>query len=267
MGERMAEKEDWDDERERDSQYRKELIETMKIKQGEAPAPEPPPKREPLEPKTFKAKAENFWYHHKYAVIIVAVLVVMGSILMASIFMQDTIDLTIMYATRKDIGIMTEESDKLKNALKLYAKDRDEDGKQVFIIDSVSIVREEEVVNRQVQQANQAKLMGTLTTDDIVLYIVDDSVYQYAQDGVSFAELDFLPQDDPHVKGKRYYLKDTAFAKAAGLTTLQDDVSLCIKKRSDLQQTNKHAKAQYDYAVEVFKNIVANKQITPSAGK
>lgn len=141
---------------------------------------------EPLSPKeTPRKKWENFWYYHKWHVLVLLLAVILVFFLVR--------DLTRPRADY-EIGLITaydcpqEAIDLLQKNIAKYGEDINGDGRVTVQIDSYTINAED---GSEAQMANQVKLEADLSTGECMLFLTDeDSFSQQQEKEKMFAETD-----------------------------------------------------------------------------
>ena len=128
---------------------------------------------------------ENIWYHHKFHIIIGAILIVVIAILFYSSNMNDPTDMYILYITETP-EVYTEKTDALTNALTQYAEDKNGDGKVVLMIENLYVGEEFDSAN---VYTNKEKIMTALRSGDCMFIISDDAGAQYLAESEACADL------------------------------------------------------------------------------
>lgn len=136
---------------------------------GTTPQPEQP---EPQQPMTKKKKWENFWFYHKWHVIIAAAVLLIVAMLVSDIVNQEHPDY--------EIGVLTHGSlptgalATLEEELARFADDRNGDGTVL-----VRLMQYDFPDNGDANtiMASTTRLSGDLETGECVFYLVDDVEY------------------------------------------------------------------------------------------
>lgn len=128
-------------------------------------------------PQTPKEKRQNFWYYHKWHLLIgIAVAILLGFIIY---------DFALKVEPDYQIGLITEydvpqaDIQDMESKLALGAKDRNGDGKVVVQVSNYALG--DSKTNPQISAANVTRLMGDFTTYSNMLFICDDKGYEYIQ--------------------------------------------------------------------------------------
>ncbi|MEG2814501.1 MAG: hypothetical protein RSA79_07850, partial [Oscillospiraceae bacterium] len=187
---------------------------------------------QPIVPTTFKQKFCNVWYHYRLHILIVLVLVVSACIVCSTAFRSKRIDASLTVVSNQSL---VGSNDLFYEALKPLILNQEKKPKiNLSIIQIPHDAEQQALVNPQQAQMNRAKLMGTLTSKDSCLYMLDQDNYNdIIETGLSFLNLEeFVGKENKHVKGDKYYIEDTAFAEQLQLdSTTTKGMFLCIVQR------------------------------------
>lgn len=129
---------------------------------------------EAVVPQTPKGKWENFWYYHKFHLLI-------GLILAALVF-SFVYEMTTKEEPDYQIGVLTETkfSDEaavvLERKLAQYGEDLNGDGRVIVRVNAYLIVMEEgkQVSDPSLQMASVAKFLSDLETGDSMIFLTDN---------------------------------------------------------------------------------------------
>lgn len=132
-------------------------------------------------PQTPHGKWENFWYYHKFHVLI-AVLIVLLLIFLVR-------DLTEKHEPDYQIGILTETQlpeevrSVLEQKLAAYGEDLNGDGRVLVSVNAYLIVMEDgkEISDPALQMASVAKLLSDLQEGDSMIFLTDDESFRAHQ--------------------------------------------------------------------------------------
>lgn len=131
-------------------------------------------KRTPLTP---KEKRQNFWYYHKWHVLIgIVAAILLGFIIYDAVSKVEP-DYEIGLITEYDVPDNVVQD--MESKLALGAKDRNGDGKVVVQVSNYALGGD--TTNAQVTAANVTRLMGDFTTYSDMLFICDSKGYAYIQ--------------------------------------------------------------------------------------
>ena len=221
---------------------------------------------------------DNFWYHHKWKVIIIAfftVFLIVGIVQMAN---KTEADITVTVATHTIF--YKENVDALdKDLTALMPHDRNGDGKKIINLkpykiysesemkeaneaetdaDGNPVIYADEAYNKeQIKQFNSFIGMGECSVMILSEYMYEDILARRTDVSllISMKEIygDQLPADAMEY-GIR--LRDTgAYDYFASLSTIPDDAVICIMRPFVLG--NKDAEQRNQFAIDYFKSIVS----------
>ena len=128
-----------------------------------------------VRPKGFKAWWENYWYHHKWATIIVTFLVAVFVFTFIQFATRKQPDYIIM--TAFDRFVPSEVTDVIASEFASYGEDINGDGEVIVEIYDVSTGS-----NSDTQQSNRIKMMCELQNGEVMLFIVDDTYFDTLSD-------------------------------------------------------------------------------------
>ncbi|HIZ55741.1 MAG TPA: hypothetical protein H9671_05995 [Firmicutes bacterium] len=264
------EKSQFEKELAQEQQYQRELVEMKKIKQGQIENPYESSAHvphTPEAPKTFWGKIQNFFYHYKGVVAVVSFLVVAGGVILWNFFSRPVYDLQVVAATRYDLSLV---SDQLAQTLAAYTTDTNGDGEIHVLVDAMQITQDTTGIQLQQQITNQTKLMGSFATADSVIYLLDDTVYEFLQESADIFEDLSGQYDSPYIEADRFYIAGTDFAAEAALEnffellygeTVPDDLSFCLREASpDFSDAERLAQT-YEKDKPVLDRLVSGEKV------
>ncbi len=259
---------DFDEQEKKDQEYRKELIELKKVRQGQLPnvyaEERAEEEQKPKAPMTFKQKIANFWYHYRGTVIVVVVLLAIMGYLVGDLLFEEKYDLTVVVSTSYPMSTIQAP---LETVLEEYATDYDGNG-EVNVGVSVVNIRDPESGGSDTEMdiASKAKIIGMLTTGDPILFLVDDVSYEYMYNGDFFTDLSGYAkdgsEDSKNIKEKRFYIGDTTFEddlmEEGGLIREEfpDDLTFVLRDFEGLNTDDSDVKKNYEYTESVVTNLV-----------
>ena len=118
---------------------------------------------------------ENIWYHHKFHIILGAILLAFIIVIFYSTRMNDPTDMYIFLVTDSP-DVYTERTTTLTKALTPYAEDKNGDGKVVLFIENLYIGEEFDAANTY---KNKEKIMTALRSGNSMFIIADSSGAEY----------------------------------------------------------------------------------------
>lgn len=126
-------------------------------------------------PQTPKEKRQNFWYYHKWHVLIGAFVAILLAFIVYDTVSKVEPDYTVGLVTEYQ---MTEgQLQKLESNLQLAAKDRNGDGKVKVTVSNYVVGNEQ--TDPQVVSANVTRLMGDITSFDVNAFLCDKRGHAY----------------------------------------------------------------------------------------
>lgn len=150
-----------------------EFLRLKKMQKGELDAgPKPSEVATPL---TFGEKLQNIWFHDKFAIIIIGLLIIAIALLVTQCATKTVYDANIVLFTHTMTG--DPNCDKMGEYLKPYCKDINGDGEVNVNVINCSI---DEGINTQYTYTNRSKMQSLLAAEaSALLFITDDSSYKY----------------------------------------------------------------------------------------
>ncbi|MBQ8740298.1 MAG: hypothetical protein IJY79_01960 [Clostridia bacterium] len=151
-----------------------EFLRLKKMQQGELDAgPKPSEVAAPL---TFGEKLKNIWYHDKFAIVVIGILIVAIALLVTQCATKTKYDATIVVFTYEITG--DPNCVKMGEYLKPYCTDINNDGEININVVNCSI--NDNDGNNDYNYTNRSKMQSLLATDaSALLFITDDDSYEY----------------------------------------------------------------------------------------
>ena len=233
-----------------------ERIEMIKIKQGLVDASEiakAESEKKPEIPMTFKKKVENFFYHYKSTVIVVAFVVILGGYFTFDYITTVRPDGGAIYLTQT-MGVSSN-YDKIENIMNKYGKDYNGDNKisyQIFYIP----IDNTKTLNPQVVQANITKMVAEISRPDSMLIFADEAQDSDLKFANTLADLRSEYPDNENVKEFGFYLKDTKFKDLIGADKISDGLFVGIRKVKENEKYTEKMKEKYDIARNVLDGLI-----------
>ena len=132
----------------------------------------PPPIQQPQTP---QGKWENFWYHHKWKVVVVAFIAVVLGIVVHQAITRDDPDYFVVFVS--DEPQHPDMLSALQLSLQPYGEDLDGDGKVEITVENLYI-NAEDITLQQMVQSNQQSLAVHLVSADRMLFMFEQSSYE-----------------------------------------------------------------------------------------
>jgi len=218
-------------EKNQQDEYKKKLekehIELLKLRAGVLNEEETSikPDETIVEKPTGVKAIENFWYHYKVAVILIAVFASIGLYLLFGTINTDSADISIMVLT--DNGF-SERVDKLETLLENYATDVNNDGK--IVVDVVHIPIENLTDNPSTAVIMQTKFIGEMQIGTTMLVISNDAtdILLLPKDTIQSIKSDF--PDNPSVTDLGFKFEGEKLEKALDWEDMPKGMYLGIRK-------------------------------------
>lgn len=177
---------------------RQEFLRLKKMQQGELDAgPKPSELATPL---TFSEKLKNIWFHDKFIIIILALLIVAISALCVQCATKTKYDTTVVVFTYSITG--DPNCEKMGEYLKPYCSDINGDGEvNINVVNcSINYSENDPEANNDYNYTNRAKAQSLIATDaSALLFITDSESYKYLMS---------LSDDIPFFEGKPLQFED-----------------------------------------------------------
>ncbi len=233
----------------------------------------------PVKDESFKGKADNFWYHHKWHVVIAAAVLFVAVI---SIFQfiekgKNKTDLSVMYAGPVDI--YGEQADGVKEALsEMLSVDLNGDGVERVYLYSFYYLNEQQSAylteeakkNGKIPAFDAAKNRQTLKdysnlvfTGECGVMFLDGALFEDLKNSGGLEKLGDALGYTPEKTFDGYGVRvcDTAaWARYEALHVMPEDTVVCLRSMSTaggVMITAADAKENYDAGVRMLKDIFA----------
>ncbi len=245
---------------------------------GEDIAP-PAVEEDPEEAKKSPAKRkwENFWYHHKWKVIIVSAFTVILTFCFIQLLTRTVPDGYVAYAGPEYANTLVEE---MENAFADLADDRNGDGDNSITVYAMTILTEEQAVekqkeaeaigdtyvfNRDFNNKEKQTWSNGVFAGEIGLYLVDPSLYEQMAEAGALHDvsdvLGFEPSAEMAHGEHGILLKKTAFAAyyKEAFGALPEDTVLCVRTVSGMSvfKSPKKEEARNEFYKELLRRAVA----------
>ena len=222
--------------------------------------------------KKIKNFLSNFWYYHKWKVIVIFFFVVVIGVCMTQMFTKDEYDVSVMYAGPDYI----EENDhhSITGAFELILpSDYDNNGEKKANLIDMLIMSDEQIKERDDKakeedvafyydiKGRNSQLMQISTyisSGETIICILDDYVYEKLKEEGAFCTLESVLGYKPEGAYDEYSLTfgETEFYKCySALSNIGENTRLCIVKMP-YTFTTKQQKIAYEAHLDYFKEIV-----------
>ena len=233
----------------------------------------------PVKDESLSGRADNFWYHHKWKVIIVSVILVIAAVGIYQIIARagDKTDLSVMYAGPANIH--SEDAEKLKEALgEILSADLDGDGQKKVYLFSFNYLNEKQAA----YLIDEAKKKGYESSFDVSrnrqmyrdysdlvftgecgVMFLDYSLFESLRDAGGLEKLDaalgYVPEKSFDGYGVR--ICDTAaWERYPALRAMPEDTVLCLRSLSTaggVMISTDEAIANFEAGERLVKDIFA----------
>ena len=223
-------------------QDRKRLRETMEARRQRATGEEVVvEKEEPIVPKTFQEKWQNFWFYYKNPVILGVIIAAIVIPFIYQLATPERFDATITVATEIPIDSA---ADPMKEVLTNYVQDYDGNGTpQLKIIMSQLDVNQKYTGEAQMVEASITRMAGYLTQHENFLFIVDKVAYNMIKSmGAVFADLTQWTDVPCEENGTLYYLNSSKLGEVLQMDDAKTDFYLAFLDVSVLPEKTRNNK-------------------------
>ncbi|MDF2685063.1 MAG: putative rane protein [Clostridia bacterium] len=205
----------------------------------------------------IKSKWSNFWYYHKYHVIIIAFGVFVFFFLLFSFLFKEKVDLRIFYIT-EDPVVFTEKVVNVTNAIKKYTPDLDGDGEVVVRVENIFIGEKHD---SSAVYENKKKLMTIMRAGDCMFLIADKIGMEYLLEGESLADISDIATD-MYFGGMGWRVNDSEFMLQE-LNGFEDELYMGLRVyEGTFAQLWPESKENFKFSKEVLTNIIKNEKLT-----
>ena len=222
--------------------------------------------------KKIKSFLSNFWYYHKWKVIVVLFFAVVIGVCMTQMLTKDEYDVSIMYAGPDYI----EENDHhsiMGVFEQILPADYDKNGEKKANLIDMLIMSDEQIKERDdkakeedvlfyydVKDRNSQlmQISTYISSGETIICILDDYVYEMLKEEGAFCTLESVLGYKPESAHDEYSvtLGDTDLYKSYSvLSKVGENTRLCIVKMP-YTFTSKSQKQSYEWHLEYFKKIV-----------
>lgn len=224
-----------------------------------------------IENKAYKS-FDNFWYYHKWHVIVALFVIIAIVICTAQACQREKEDIKILYAGPSYID--TQSYNELNNTLSsLLPSDFDGDGKKNAGLVKYQIMSQEEIekiesgdeqvrVDRGQNTSNMSAYTSYLMTGDVSICFVSEYLYKTLKDNDRLLPLSEIFDEMPKgaVDGCGIRLSSTDLYKyESSVRVMSGDTVICLLRQTVVGESSNNEK--YANAKETFKAIVGFKVV------
>lgn len=244
------------DTEDRDKRLQDEKIELLRSRQGlTEDTSEESTGDQPKRKMSFSEKIDNFFYHNKWWLGLSALTLIILAYVIIDRATYVEADLTVLvnYNSVK----FYEQSENIEEKLGEYVGDVNNDGQVKINVSYNPIVPTEDIVDPQVDMANRSKLVGTLQTTSIVLFISDDASREMIEPSYMLDISKEFPNEE-FIDGHCVYLKDTEFNSLIGADSLEinSDVYISLLNVPKIDKNDKKGMERYEAGYEALKKLI-----------
>lgn len=223
-----------------------EFLKLKKMQQGELDAG-PKPSEIYTEPLSFSDKIKNLWYHDKWAIVIIGIIVISIALLVTQCATKPKYDATVVLFTYTITGDVN--CDKMAEYLKPYCKDIDGDGETNINIINCSV--EESQGNTDHSYTNRTKVSTLIASEaSALLFITDENSYAHLS---GLSDQIELFEGEPIKFQEDFY----EFCKQAdNLFTTPDGLQIsCRTIKGTTIENDKNVEIYYDQAQSILNGL------------
>ena len=253
------------DDEQRLMQERRELL---KLKQGIIEESDIIPQDEPEEiPKLTGMKAvENFFYHNKWYVILIAFFAAVFGYMIIQAVTREKPDLNVaVISSTAESGIYPK-LDEIEKTLEKYCPDFDDNGYvhvQVNYIDLSTSGGNIEYIDANRQKFQSIELFGGESQMWLCDYGVIEELYSAYEEIDFFVDFTGEYPDADFIDGEGLALNTTDFTEYARWSTCPDDIAVYVRDDFENMTGNgKQAQIQRERALIVFRNLAAGNAVS-----
>lgn len=247
------------EEMERRRQEQAELVRLKQVRQGQLSADTYDDEDDPLhrhDEQDNRTKWQNFWFYHKWHVVVGIAIVAVVTFLMVDLLTKEKYDAIVVLGLT-DATLTEEAQNQLEKELEELYGDADGNGEVNVLLDSLMFSTDP--ASYQYTMAAQARLVTNLSVTESIIFILDEETFKanFGEIQYGFADLDKLYPDNPFVKKKQYYLKDTKFLKDAGIELKKDLFVIMRYFDADAEGVTEEQKAKFEAEKAVMDQLIA----------
>ncbi len=224
-----------------------------------------------------KSWLENFWYHHKWKVIISAFFAIVLGICTYQMVTREVPDVYIMYAGPEYLSAGDVIS--FKSAMREVMDDYNEDGEKGMTLITLTCVSEEKLeklkaeaeaaseefyIDLAANSQNNKQFGMEIFAGEAVICLLDPSLYESVREEGGFVKLSSIFTEEELAEIELFdecgvYIHSIKFGKYFGaMKDLPEDTVLCIRKVSTISafKGKKKYEKLHEQHVDMFRNII-----------
>lgn len=194
-------------------------------------------------PQTPKGKWQNFWFYHKWHVIIGAAILLVTGILIGQAVSRPNPDYRLAIAT--DSYIPDSAVELLEQELGKVGKDLNGDGRVLIQVDALYLGNGENI--SQMEMANKTKLMAYLASNEPLFWAMTPQIYEdlllQMSDGDLFQALE-LQADGISEDGRYWDWKGSELLQAEEMKGVPEDLYFGVRTVNESKEKQVEAQAE-----------------------
>ena len=216
-------------------------------------------------------KVENFFYHYKWRVIVITLVVLLVGFMTMQSVMKERNDLyVLLVSTENKSGIYTKVDD-IETTLEKYCPDFDNNGYVHVGVNFLNLSYEAGIT--QYTDIEKMKLSAEVTVGDGQMILADEGIIQVFEDmgGEDLRYFILLANEYSDItmcEGQGLQINKTAFVEDARWSTCPDNVGIFVRDEvEDMMGNDDNAKEQRRRATIVMENIASGNVVNPTVDK
>lgn len=218
-----------------------------------------------MEKMTFSQKVENFWYHHKYTVIIVTVSLIFLAVCLVQTFSKKSPDANFLYMGTASISF-TSQGEIQESAAKFMKEDYNGDGKKsidyieltVLDPDKAQNFSETTYTSHEIDNASGQRFIAELVAGDSMIYFTSETYYNMALEQKILMPLSEILGYTPENANDEYsiYLKDLDIFYLPGFCKLPADTLIFVRYPVSVTESKNKLEEREKNNLAVFRDMI-----------
>ena len=208
----------------------------------------------------MKKWLENFWYHHKWATIIVVFFLTVAIILTVQTFSRKKYDAAFMLIGNGG-GIDRTQYNDILSSLSSFCEDTDANGEKNILFSRETFISDPNDSAAGVLNSNVTSFMRSVLYQNYYIFFIDPVLYEHYKGSGMFVSLESVVGDVPdEMKYDEFAIKYDAckIKELPGMSAIPEDSLIVIKVvpyYASKSKTEAETASQQAHA-EIIKNIV-----------
>ncbi len=218
-----------------------------------------------MEKMTFRQKLDNFWYHNKFAVIVVSVFAVFIIVSTTQMLFKKSPDANLLYIGTASISFTSQ--DKLQESIATVMKeDYNDDGRRYVDYIELTVLDPEKtqnfdsanVTDRQIDSVAGERFTAELVAGDSMIYLANENYYSMALAQNVLMPLSEIVDTVPEKARDEYsiYLRDLDIFYLPGFNKLPGDTIVFMRYPVSLADTKKELELRERCNLSVFRDML-----------